>query len=146
MQSRGGIPPGHSVLSLPVSFLSLLNLGEAPGWVDDWIAIMRDGNNGGYANDWLVGDNKTGEIAQVELGLKHTPVWRTKDGYFHGSNWARDPKVIAEETRFDAKNASSSPNARRARWEQLIELSKGKIDVAFAQKALGDHYDVIEKK
>ncbi len=114
--------------------------------IDDWIAIMRDGNNGAYANDWLVGDNKTGEIAQVELGLKYTPVWRTKDGYFHGSNWARDPKVLAEETTFDPKNPASSPNARKARWEQLIEPAKGKIDVAFAQRAMADHYDVIEKK
>ena len=114
--------------------------------IDDWVSIMRDGNNGGYANDWLVGDNKTGEIAQVELGLKNTPVWRTKDGYFHGSNWARDPKLIAEETGFDAKNPRSSPNARRARWEQLIEGSKGKIDTAFAQTALADHYDVIDKR
>lgn len=73
-------------------------------------------------------------------------MWRTKDGYFHGSNWARDPKLIAEETTFDPKNASSSPNARKARWEQLIEGAKGKIDVAFAQSALSDHYDVIEKK
>ena len=31
---------------------------------------MLDGNNGGYANDWLLGDSKTGEIAQLELGLK----------------------------------------------------------------------------
>ncbi len=114
--------------------------------IDDWIAIMRDGNNGAYANDWLVGDNKTGEIAQVEMGLKYTPVWRTKDGYFHGSNWARDPKVLAEETTFDAKNPSSSMLARKARWEQLIEQAKGKIDVVFAQQAMADHYDVIEKK
>ncbi len=114
--------------------------------IDDWVAIMRDGNNGGYANDWLVGDNKTGEIAQVELGLKNTQVWRTRDGYFHGSNWARDPKLIAQETSFDAKNPRSSPNARRARWEQLLEGAKGKIDTAFAQKALADHYDVIDKR
>ena len=114
--------------------------------IDDWIAIMRDGNNGGYANDWLVGDNKTGEIAQVELGLKHTPVWRTKDGYFSGSNWARDPQVLADETTFDPKNPASSPNARRTRWEQLLEPAKGKIDASFAEKALADHYDVIDKK
>lgn len=34
--------------------------------IDEWIAIMKDGNSGAYANDWLVGDNKTGEIAQVD--------------------------------------------------------------------------------
>src|SRR5205814_5586084 len=42
--------------------------------IDDFVRIMRDGNNGGYANDWLVGDNKTGEIALLELGLKETSV------------------------------------------------------------------------
>ena len=29
---------------------------------------MRKGNNGGYANGWLIGDVKTGEIARLELG------------------------------------------------------------------------------
>ena len=40
--------------------------------IDDFVKIMLDGNNGGYANDWLLGDRKTGEIARFELGLKHT--------------------------------------------------------------------------
>ena len=39
--------------------------------IDDYVKIMLDGNNGGYANDWLLGDRKTGEIARFELGLKH---------------------------------------------------------------------------
>src|SRR5579864_4198546 len=68
--------------------------------IDDYVRIMLDGNNGGYANDWLLGDNKTGEIAQFELGLKAYKVWRSHDGYFAGSNWARDPKVIKEDTTF----------------------------------------------
>jgi len=48
---------------------------------------MVDGNNGGYANDWLLGDRKTGEIAQLELGLKARKLWKTKDGVLSGSNW-----------------------------------------------------------
>jgi hypothetical protein len=114
--------------------------------IDDYVKIMLDGNNGGYANDWLIGDNKTGEIAQLELGLKNHKVWRTKDGYFHGSNWARDPKLIAEETTFDPHNKASSPNARKARWEQVLEQNKGKIDVALAEKFLSDHYDTFQNK
>ncbi len=114
--------------------------------IDDYVTIMLDGNNGGYANDWLLGDRKTGEIAQFELGLKHSRVWRTKDGYFVGSNWARDPKVLAEETKFDPKNRETSPNARRERWGQIMKESKGKIDVAMAEKFLSDHFDVYEKK
>ena len=114
--------------------------------IDDYVRIMVEGNNGGYANDWLLGDRKTGEIAQFELGLKNHRVWRTKDGYFVGSNFASDPKVISEETTFDPKNPASSPNARRTRWEELMKEYKGRIDVALAQKFMGDHYDAYLKK
>ena len=30
--------------------------------------------------DWLLGDRKTGEIAQLELGLRAHQLWKTKDG------------------------------------------------------------------
>lgn len=114
--------------------------------LDDYARIMLDGNNGGYANDWLLGDRKTGEIAQFELGLKHYALWRTKDGYFVGSNFARDPKVLAEETKFDPANPESSPNTRRVRWDQLMTGWKGEIDVSKAEKFLADHYDTFLKK
>jgi len=114
--------------------------------IDDYVRIIKEGNNGGYANDWLIGDRKTGEIAYLELGLKNTPLWRTKDGYFVSSNFARDPKMIREETTFDPNDASSSPNARHARWEELMTHAKGKIDVTMAQQFLSDHYDSYEKK
>jgi len=114
--------------------------------IDDYTSIMLDGNNGGYANDWLLGDNKTGEIAQFELGLEAYRVWRTKNGYFVGSNFARDPEVIAKDTSFDPTKLDTSPNARRARWEQLMKEAKGKIDVSMAEKFMADHYDSYEKK
>jgi len=114
--------------------------------IDDYVRIMLDGNNGGYANDWLLGDIKTGEIAQFELGLKAYKLWRTKDGYFVGSNFARDPKVLAQDTTFDPGNPRSSPNARRVRWEQLMKESKGKIDVPVAERFLSDHRDAYLKK
>ena len=117
------------------------------GSIDDYTRIMLDGNNGGYANDWLLGDRKTGEIAQLELGLKAYKLWRTKDGVFAGSNWAHDPKVLKLDTpHFDPTDMASSPNARRVRWEQLLNENKGKIDVALAQQMLGDHVDSYEKK
>ncbi len=116
------------------------------GSIDEYVKIMLDGNNGGYANDWLLGDRKTGEIAQFELGLKKTKLWRTKDGYFAGSNWARDPEVIQLDTKFDPNNLQSSPNARRVRWEQLIKENKGNLDVPLAQQMLSDHQDTVEKR
>jgi hypothetical protein len=114
--------------------------------IDDYVRIMLDRNNGGYANDWLIGDNKTGEIALFELGLKKHSVRRTKDGYFVGSNFPVDQELIKAETNFDVKNEASSPNARRARWEQLMVEHKGKIDVELAKKMESDSFDVIEKR
>lgn len=115
------------------------------GSIDDFVRIMLDGNNGGYANDWLVGDTKTGEIALFELGLQESSVRRSKDGYFVGSNFPVDPKLLKAETKFDPEKSDSSPNARRARWEQLISEHKGRIDVETGKRFETDIYDVIDR-
>jgi hypothetical protein len=87
------------------------------------------------------------EIAYLELGLKNTPLWRTKDGYFVSSNFARDPKLIKEETSgFDPSDRSSSMNARHARWEEVMKQAMGKVDVTMAEHFLSDHVDSFEKK
>ncbi len=114
--------------------------------IDEYVQIMLDHNNGGYANDWLLADNKTGEIARFEIGLKMHRVWRTKDGYFVGSNFPSDPEFIKKETDFDTSNMGSSPNARHKRWEELMKQSKGQIDVDMAKKFLADHWDSYEGK
>ncbi|HTS78435.1 MAG TPA: C45 family peptidase [Bryobacteraceae bacterium] len=114
--------------------------------IDDFARIMEDGNNGGYANDWLVADRKTGEIASLELGLKHVNLWRTKDGYFAGSNYPIDPALARDETDFDTHDLSNSANARHVRWDELLRENKGRIDVALGQKFLSDHYDTYDKK
>jgi hypothetical protein len=114
--------------------------------IDDYVKIMLEGNNGGYANDWLLGDRKTGEIARFELGLKHTKVWRTKDGYFSGANFPSDPDVIRDETTYDPNERSTGPNARKIRWDQLLNGNKGKIDTTLAEIFLADHFDTFTKK
>ena len=114
--------------------------------IDDFARIMKEGNNGGYANDWLIGDRKTGEIASLELGLKNVTLQRTKDGFFVGANFPIDPKLAREETDFDLSNKSLSPNARRARWLTLMEENKGRIDVAAGQRFLSDHFDTYQGK
>ncbi len=111
--------------------------------IDDFARIMKEGNNGGYANNWLVADRKTNEIASLELGLKNVTLKRTKDGYFVGSNFPADPKLTKEETDFDLNDKSRSENARHIRWIELMEENKGKIDVALGQKFLSDHFDTF---
>ena len=113
--------------------------------IDDFVKIMTTGNNGGYANDWLVGDTKTNEIARLELGLKNFRVWRTTDGIYVGSNFASDPKLIREETTFDPMDSTSSPNSRRKRWEKLSEQFKGKIDAETGKTIEGDSYSELVK-
>jgi len=115
--------------------------------IDEYVALIKDGNNGGYANDWLIGDRKTGEVAYLELGLKNTPLWRSKDGYFISSNFARDPDLIRNETAgFDPSNLSSSPNARRVTWEKKMAESKGRINIEMAEEFMGDHDDSFTGK
>src|SRR6266700_2393496 len=85
------------------------------GSIDEYTKIMLDGNNGGYANDWLLGDRKTGEIAQLELGLKAHKLWRTKEGGLAGPNGERTQKVLKlDATQFDP----TTERARRMRGER----------------------------
>jgi len=114
--------------------------------IDEWVAIMTERNDGGYANTWLIGDNKTGEIASLELGLKNQTLERTKDGYFVGANFPVNEKLIKEEMKSYSSLPNTSPNARKQRWEELMKLYKGKIDVNAAMKFMGDHYDTWRKK
>jgi hypothetical protein len=114
--------------------------------IDDFDRIMRAGNNGGYANAWLVADENTGEIARLELGLKNVTLERTRDGYFTGANFPVSPKLAAEETKFKLDDPSLSANARRVRADEILKANVGKVDVALAKRYLSDHYDSYEKK
>jgi hypothetical protein len=114
--------------------------------IDDVAKIFKEGNNGGYANDWLIADTRKNEIASLELGLKNVTLERKSDGYFVGSNFPISPKLAAEETSFDLKDPALSGNARHKRWQQLMRENKGKIDVAAAQKFLADHVDPLTGK
>ncbi|MGC2245298.1 MAG: C45 family peptidase [Terriglobales bacterium] len=114
--------------------------------IDEFARIMKKGNNGGYANNWLLADTKTNEIASLELGLKNVTLEKKTDGYFVGSNFPVNENLIREETNFDTKDMSMSANARHVRWEQLMSENKGKIDVAAAERFMADHYDTYTKK
>ncbi len=113
--------------------------------IDEFAAIMKEGNNGGYANTWLVADMRANEIGSLELGLKHVTLEKKKDGYFVGSNFPINPELIRDETDWSAGDMSNSENARHVRWDQLMAENKGRIDVAAAQGFLADHYDTFAK-
>lgn len=111
------------------------------GSIDEWVARISRDSNGGVANDWLLFDATSGEIAQVELGTNAMVLERTKDGVFVGSNLALHD-AVRRETSFDYDDAASSPCARRTRWLELVESERGRIDGAAARRYLADHRDV----
>ena len=113
--------------------------------IDDWVKIMLEGNNGGYANTWLVGDIKTGEIAQLELGTFNHALDRTFNGVFVGSNVATSEQVRSE-TKFNYTDPSGSCMARNERWKQLIDPNKALLNVDIAREFLADHHDTFSGK
>jgi hypothetical protein len=115
--------------------------------IDEYAAIMRKGNNGGYANSWLIGDRKTGEIAYLELGLHHTPLLRKNDGYFVSSNFAANPDLVRDDTPgFNPNDPESSMNARHLRAEEFMRAHYGQLDTELAEEYLSDHVDVYERR
>ena len=109
--------------------------------IDEWCEIMKTGNNGGYANAWLIGDINTNEIARLELGLKYIGFEKKKDGYFVGSNVAEDLRILRFETKTSEMDIKNSSVARRVRWKQLMKENAGKINLEQAKEFEADHYD-----
>src|SRR5207237_1303409 len=114
--------------------------------LDEWAGIMKKGNNGGYANAWLVGDVNTREIARLELGLHYTAWEKKRDGYFIGSNIAEDRKILLMETERNDTDIRSSSVARRVRWRELMKQNAGKIDESLAKRFEGDHFDAFRNR
>jgi len=111
--------------------------------LDGFVARMVDGNNGGYANGWLLSDTRSQEILRLELGLQYHAVDRTKDGYFIGCNAPFDPRIRNLECENSGfADIRRHQGARQVRLTQLIEEHSGKLDCERAMAILADHHDV----
>ncbi|GAC1400423.1 MAG: acyl-CoA--6-aminopenicillanic acid acyl-transferase [Sediminibacterium sp.] len=136
---------GFDTTALP-EFMRARKAAQYSNSIDDVIKTFTAGNNGGYANDWLIGDTKTNEVAKLELGLKHYRVWRSKDTAIIGSNFPSDETLIREETTFNVNDRTTSPNARKLRMENLVQDLKGKLDAETGKELEADHYDAVQNK
>ena len=116
--------------------------------LDEWVKYMQAGNNGGYANSWLLADADSGEIMRFEQGLKHQSVERTTDGFYVGFNGATDPRIRNLECGGDSSfyDIRTATGARRVRLTQLMSENRGVIDSEVAKTILADHYDVYLEK
>jgi hypothetical protein len=112
--------------------------------IDEWIALFRCGNNGGYTNTWFLGDVNRRRIAAYELTLHYEAMQpQLRSGFYAGYNIPLDLQVrnlgCAGPSGFD--NVLQS-GARRVRWEQLRDQHAGMIDASVATRMLADHRDV----
>lgn len=110
--------------------------------IDQWVKLINAGNNGGYANMWLIGDINTNEIASYEQGLQFQNLQKKTDGWFVGDNTPNDPRIRnleCSDVGFD--DIRQQTGARRMRWPQIMRQYEGRIDTETAKKMLGDTYD-----
>ncbi len=114
--------------------------------INEWADILIKDNNGAYANSWLLGDIRTGEIACLELGLKYHSLEKKKHGYFTGSNVAENTQILRLETTATWDDIRDVSVSRRVRWNQLMKEHFGRIDVPLARQMLADHYDTYLQK
>jgi hypothetical protein len=135
----GGVS-GFDPAGVP-EFVRFRQATQTAGSIDEWCALMQAGNNGGYANAWLLGDVHTGEIARLELAFKHVSLERTRDGCFTGSNIAEDLRILRLETDDHESDIRASAVARRVRWKELMREHRGRIDRRLARRLLADHRD-----
>jgi hypothetical protein len=135
---------GYTEWGVP-EFVRMRRATQDAGSVDEWCEIMKKGNNGGYANAWLLGDVNTREIARLELGLAHVGLERTRDGFFLGSNVAENLKILRRETGMNELDIRDTCIARRVRWKQLMAQHRGRIDATLAKTFEADHFDTYAK-
>ena len=112
--------------------------------LDEVAHIFKAGNNGAYANAWLLVDNKTNEIGKLELGLKNVIFSTSNDGYYFGANFPEDPKLIREET--PTYREWEGGESRKDRWKKHLDADKGKIDAELAESYIGDSFDAQTQK
>jgi len=135
--SEGGLP----------SFVRCRQAMQYSDTIDDVMRFLKEGNNGGNASSWLLGNINTGEIVRFELGLRFDSVSTTRSGFFIGFNAPVDPRIRnleCSDTGYE--DIRRHTGARRVRLTRLMREYYGRIDTEVAKTILADHYDVYLKK
>jgi hypothetical protein len=114
--------------------------------IDKAVEILKEGNNGLYTNEWLLGDVKTNEIAMFELGTHKSKLYRSSknewyggtEGFYWGCNNTKDLQVRLETIASVEDRpalAVFNPSMRDRKWLELYDRYKGKIDTDFGKLA-----------
>lgn len=132
---------GYDVHGMP-EFIRARKATQYANNIDQWVKLVNEGNNGGYANIWLLCNINTGEIARFEQGLKHQELLESTDGFYYGCNACHNPRIRNLECVDNGYNDTrQQTGARRARFEELLPEVSGTIDDGVAKRILADKYD-----
>lgn len=132
---------GYDVNGMP-EFIRARKATQYANNIEQWVKLVNEGNNGGYANIWLLCNINTGEIARYEQGLKNQELLESTDGFYYGCNACHNPRIRNLECVDNGYNDTrQQTGARRARFEQLLPEVSGTIDDSVAKKILADKYD-----
>jgi outer membrane protein assembly factor BamB len=123
--------------------------------IDEILNFLIKRNNGLFANEWLIGDTKTGEIASLELAFFNHAIKRTKNGIYWSVNAARDDKVRWElDSIFGLGilgrilSPKYNPSKRDLKFEEFKDEYYGKIDVDIARRIMSTYpiCDILTNK
>jgi hypothetical protein len=114
--------------------------------IDKAVEILKEGNNGLYTNEWLLGDIKTNEIAMFELGTHKSKLYRSSknewyggtEGFYWGCNNTKDLEVRLETIASVEDRPAAAvfrPSNRDRKWLELYDRHKGKMDADFGKLA-----------
>jgi hypothetical protein len=117
--------------------------------IDKVVDYFVKNGNGLYANEWMIADINTNEIALLELGThKHRLRRSSKNewfgdtpGFYWGCNNTKEMSIRLETMANEKgrpENLAFRPQGRDLKWQQLYEKYKGKIGVEFAKEAFSD--------
>ncbi len=109
--------------------------------MEDVIYYLTKGNNGAYANDYLIGT--TQGIGILELGTHNYAAIKKREGYIVSSNRVQFDNLY-EEIGIEYDSNGDSDTSRFIRLENLMK--EGNISVESAKTILSDHFDVSQGK
>ncbi|MFO0935922.1 MAG: C45 family autoproteolytic acyltransferase/hydrolase [Gemmataceae bacterium] len=115
--------------------------------IDEIVKILVEKNNGLYANEWMMGDANTNEIAILELGTNAHKLRRSSKnewikggmpGFYWGCNNTKDLQVRLDtyaSLNERPHDISWRPSDRDKAWLTLLKQYHGKIDERFGKLA-----------
>jgi hypothetical protein len=118
-------------------FVRARRAGQQAATIDEWVTLFRDGNNGGYANSWLLAETKQNLVAAYELTLKHEELQEPTDS---GACFSCNiPLSTVIRVKSGSGTTTSAAAARGSIHAALAAQRAHRSETA--KKIISDHYD-----